>query len=89
MSSMCHGSKLEHWQHPEVEGSIQPNALRSASRNPKLFFGVSVISKVCQKCTQIKKKQKKARRSVQRNSKINVKIKSSTPQNLKCLPRAQ
>ena len=59
MSSMCHGSKLEHWQHPEVEGSIQPNALRSASRNPKLFFGVSVISKVCQKCTQIKKKQKK------------------------------
>ena len=58
MSSMCHGSKLEHWQHPEVEGSIQPNALRSASRNPKLFFGVSVISKVCQKCTQIKKETK-------------------------------
>lgn len=44
MSSMCHGSKLEHWQHPEVEGSIQPNALRSASRNPKLFFGTTTTT---------------------------------------------
>ena len=41
--SWCHGSKLENWRDPSIDGSIQPDALQSASRNPKLFFGVSSI----------------------------------------------
>ena len=43
ISSRCHGSKLENWRDPNLDGSIQPDALQSASRNPKLFFGVSSI----------------------------------------------
>ena len=35
------GSKLERWFHPEIEGSTQSEALSTARRNPKLFFGVS------------------------------------------------
>ena len=35
------GSKLEHWIHPSIEGSIQPEALSSAAvRNGKLFWDV-------------------------------------------------
>ena len=35
------GSKLEHWIHPSIEGSIQPEALSSAAvRNGKLFWSV-------------------------------------------------
>ena len=34
-------SKLEHWIHPSIEGSIQPEALSSAAvRNGKLFWDV-------------------------------------------------
>jgi hypothetical protein len=33
--------KLEGWAHPEIQGSVEPTALRSASRNPKFFWGVS------------------------------------------------
>merc|ERR1719328_854727 len=39
-----HGSKLEHWSDPNVEGSIQPSALTEASRNPKLFFETTSTS---------------------------------------------
>ena len=39
-----HGSKLEHWNDPNVEGSIQPSVLTEASRNPKLFFEVNYIT---------------------------------------------
>ena len=35
------GLKLEKWHHPHIEGSIQPEALSTALRNPKIFFGVS------------------------------------------------
>ena len=35
------GLKLEKWHHPDIEGSIQPEALSTALRNPKIFFGVS------------------------------------------------
>ena len=41
-----YGLKLEHWQNPSIEGSIEPSALQSAKRNPKVFFGVSTQSKV-------------------------------------------
>jgi hypothetical protein len=34
--------KLEGWAHPEIQGSVEPNALKSASRNPKFFWGVSI-----------------------------------------------
>ena len=37
---ISNGKKLENWQHPEVQGSIQPEAKSAASRNPKVFFGV-------------------------------------------------
>jgi len=33
--------KLEGWTDPEIHGSVEPQALRSAARNPKLFWGVS------------------------------------------------
>ena len=36
------GSKLERWFHPDIEGSTQSEALSTARRNPKLFFGVSI-----------------------------------------------
>ena len=39
--TLTHGSKLEHWHHPEIQDSIEPSALQSASRNPKIFGGVS------------------------------------------------
>ena len=35
---------MEHWNDPNVEGSIQPSALTEASRNPKLFFEVNYIT---------------------------------------------
>ena len=41
MMTLTHGSKLEHWHHPEIQDSIEPSALQSASRNPKIFGGVS------------------------------------------------
>ena len=44
-----YGLKLEHWQNPSIEGSIEPSALQSAKRNPKVFFGVSTQSKVYSK----------------------------------------
>ena len=43
---MCHvanSAKLEKWLDPSIESSVEPSALKSASRNPKLFFGVSFI----------------------------------------------
>ena len=43
-SSLSYGSKLERWNDPNVEGSIQPNALADASRQPKLFFEVRILS---------------------------------------------
>ena len=43
-SSLTYGSKLERWNDPNVEGSIQPNALADASRQPKLFFTVRIFS---------------------------------------------
>ena len=36
------GSKLEHWINTSIEGSILPEALQNAKRNPKIFFGVSI-----------------------------------------------
>ena len=36
------GSKLEHWINPSIDGSILPEALQSAKRNPKIFFAVSI-----------------------------------------------
>jgi len=42
--SFIYGSKLEHWNDPNVEGSIQPSALTEASRNPKLFFETTTTS---------------------------------------------
>ena len=42
MMTLTHGSKLEHWQHPEIQDSIEPTALQYASRNPKIFGGVSI-----------------------------------------------
>ena len=45
-SSISYGSKLERWTDPNVEGSIQPNALADASRQPKLFFEVRIISSI-------------------------------------------
>ena len=36
------GKKLEKWFDPQVEGSIQKEALTDAKRNPKFFFGVSL-----------------------------------------------
>jgi len=33
--------KLEGWTDPEIQGSVEPQALRSAARNPKIFWGVS------------------------------------------------
>merc|ERR1711953_569989 len=39
--TLTHGSKLEHWQHPEIQDSIEPSALQSASRNPKIFGGTT------------------------------------------------
>ena len=46
---MCHvanSAKLEKWLDPSIESSVEPSALRSASRNPKLFFGVRIIFKI-------------------------------------------
>ena len=43
-ASLSYGSKLERWNDPNVEGSIQPNALADASRQPKLFFEVRILS---------------------------------------------
>merc|ERR1719150_1629074 len=43
-SSLSYGSKLERWTDPNVEGSIQPNALADASRQPKLFFETTTTS---------------------------------------------
>ena len=33
--------KLEKWLDPSFQGAIEPSAITSARRNPKLFFGVS------------------------------------------------
>ena len=33
--------KLEGWTNPDIQGSVEPRALMSASRNPKFFWGVS------------------------------------------------
>ena len=41
MINCTFGLKLEKWHHPDIEGSIQPEALSTALRNPKIFFGVS------------------------------------------------
>lgn len=38
------GKKLEGWAHPEIQGSVEPTALVSASRNPKLFWGTTTTS---------------------------------------------
>ena len=35
------GKKLEGWAHPDIQGSVEPTALVSASRNGKIFWGVS------------------------------------------------
>ena len=37
------GKKLEGWAHPEIVGSVEPTALSAARRNPKLFWGVSLL----------------------------------------------
>merc|ERR1712154_256683 len=41
---VCHvanSAKLEKWLDPSIESSVEPSALKSASRNPKLFFGTT------------------------------------------------
>ena len=47
MMKLTHGSKLEHWHHPEIQDSIEPSALQYASRNPKIFGGVSTVANLC------------------------------------------
>ena len=43
---MANSAKLEKWLDPSIESSVEPSALKSASRNPKLFFGVRIIFKI-------------------------------------------
>ena len=37
-------SKLENWHDPNIEGSIQQEAIENARRNPKIFHAVSKLS---------------------------------------------
>ena len=37
-------SKLENWHDPNIEGSIQHEAIENARRNPKIFHAVSKLS---------------------------------------------
>ena len=46
-------SKLENWHDPNIEGSIQQEAIENARRNPKIFHAVSKHSNFDKKLTHL------------------------------------